>query len=194
MRLELSPRFDAAAFADRVRIYKDLLTRFNAVHNLTNFKDIEANINDSVGILNFADFSGAGRIVDVGSGAGFPAIFLAFLLKSEFYLFEPNPKKAAFLRMVKIECALKNTHIIKEKIQAYKADFKADIITSRALMRVRDLMRICLHLSGEDTIFALYKGSGAHDEMQGLQNYQIFEKGLRKYCVFKASMQNSTEG
>lgn len=181
-------------FKDRVKIYKELLTRFNAVHNLTKFKDIDANIFDSVGILDFVDFSWAEKIVDVGSGAGFPAIFLAFLLKSEFYLFEPNPKKAAFLKMVKIECALHNMHIIKEKIQNFKASFKADIITSRALMKADDLLKICLHLSDENTLFALYKGSEVDNEMQGFKEYQIFEKGLRKYCIFKPLIQNSSKG
>ncbi|MEQ4430288.1 16S rRNA (guanine(527)-N(7))-methyltransferase RsmG, partial [Campylobacter jejuni] len=30
-------------------------------------------------------------MADIGSGAGFPAVFLAFLLQSNFHLFEPNP-------------------------------------------------------------------------------------------------------
>lgn len=186
MRLKFLPHFNANIFEDKIRLYKALLCRFNAVHNLTNFKDIEANISDSVGILDFVDFSLAKKVVDVGSGAGFPAIFLALLLKNEFYLFEPNPKKAAFLRMVKIECALENTHIIKEKVQNFKASFKADIITSRALMKAWDLLQICSHLSDENTLFALYKGSEVKTELKNLEKYQIFHNKLRKYLIIKS--------
>lgn len=112
------------------------------------------------------------------------------MLDSRFYLFEPNAKKSAFLRSVKIECELKNLHIIKEKVQNHKAEFKADFITSRALMKAKDLIQICRFLSDENTTFILYKGSEAQKEMQGFKDYQIYENKWRKYCVFNST--NST--
>ncbi|MEB2817900.1 16S rRNA (guanine(527)-N(7))-methyltransferase RsmG [Campylobacter upsaliensis] len=182
--------YDKKLFEKRVEIYKNLLKKFNQIHNLTHFKNIDENIQDSIEILNFIDLTRAQNIVDVGSGAGFPAIFLSFLLNSRFILFEPNAKKAAFLRSVKIECELKNLHIIKEKVQNHKTEFKADIITSRALMKAKDLVQICQNLSDENTSFILYKGSEAQKEMQGFKHYQIYENKWRKYCVFNST--NST--
>ncbi|EAL0758339.1 16S rRNA (guanine(527)-N(7))-methyltransferase RsmG, partial [Campylobacter jejuni] len=168
-----------------VRIYKELLSKFNRIHNLTHLKNIDENIFDSIKILDFYDFSKAKNIADIGSGAGFPAVFLAFLLQSNFHLFEPNPKKAAFLRTLKIECELPNLHIYKEKVQEYKNTFKADIITSRALMDVKPLLEICKNLKDENTVFILWKGSEIYQELENIKDYEIFENNLRRYCILK---------
>nr|WP_215728913.1 16S rRNA (guanine(527)-N(7))-methyltransferase RsmG [Campylobacter vulpis] len=178
------PDYDKKFFEKRVEIYKNLLKKFNQIHNLTHFKNIDENIQDSIEILNFIDLTKAQNIIDIGSGAGFPAIFLSFLLDSHFTLFEPNAKKAAFLRSVKIECELTKLTIFKEKIQNHKAKFKADFITSRALMKAKDLIQICQNLSDENTTFILYKGSEVQKEMQDFKDYQIYENKWRKYCVF----------
>ncbi|EAH6025240.1 16S rRNA (guanine(527)-N(7))-methyltransferase RsmG [Campylobacter upsaliensis] len=188
--MKFLPHYDEKIFLRRVEIYKNLLKKFNQIHNLTQLKNIDENIQDSIEILNFIDLTKAQNIADIGSGAGFPAIFLSFLLDSRFYLFEPNAKKSAFLRSVKIECELKNLHIIKEKVQNHKAEFKADFITSRALMKAKDLIQICRFLSDENTTFILYKGSEAKKEMQDFKDYQIYENKWRKYCVFNST--NST--
>lgn len=182
--MKFLPDYDKKLFEKRVEIYKNLLKKFNQIHNLTHFKNIDENIQDSIEILNFIDLTKAQNIIDIGSGAGFPAIFLSFLLDSRFYLFEPNAKKAAFLRSVKVECELKNLTIFKEKVQNHKAQFKADFITSRALMKAKDLVQICQNLSDENTTFVLYKGSEAKKEMQDFKDYQIYENKWRKYCVF----------
>ncbi|EAK2501719.1 TPA: 16S rRNA (guanine(527)-N(7))-methyltransferase RsmG [Campylobacter upsaliensis] len=182
--MKFLPHYDEKIFLQRVEIYKNLLKKFNQIHNLTQLKNIDENIQDSIEILNFIDLTKAQNIADIGSGAGFPAIFLSFLLDSRFYLFEPNAKKSAFLRSVKVECELKNLTIFKEKAQNHKAQFKADFITSRALMKAKDLIQICRFLSDENTTFILYKGSEAKKEMQGFKDYQIYENKWRKYCVF----------
>ncbi|MCR2054141.1 16S rRNA (guanine(527)-N(7))-methyltransferase RsmG [Campylobacter helveticus] len=182
--MKFLPDYDKKLFEKRVEIYKNLLKKFNQIHNLTHFKNIDENIQDSIEILNFIDLTKAQNIIDIGSGAGFPAIFLSFLLDSRFYLFEPNAKKSAFLRSVKVECELKNLTIFKEKVQNHKAQFKADFITSRALMKAKDLVQICQNLSDENTSFILYKGSEAKKEMQDFKDYQIYENKWRKYCVF----------
>lgn len=166
----------------RIQRYKILLEKYNRIHNLTQIKNIDENIKDSLKILNFVNFTKATNIVDVGSGAGFPALFLSFVLDSNFHLFEPNAKKAAFLRIVKTECALEHLHIYKEKIQQCK-DIKADIITSRALMQVKDFITLCHHITKQDTIIVLWKGSQVDKELQGLNNYKLFERSFGKYCV-----------
>ncbi|MFK0359179.1 16S rRNA (guanine(527)-N(7))-methyltransferase RsmG, partial [Campylobacter coli] len=156
-----------------------------SIHNLTQLKNIDENIFGSIKILDFCDFSKAKNIADIGSGAGFPAVFLALLLQSNFHLFEPNPKKAAFLRTLKIECELSNLHIYKEKVQECQNTFKADIITSRALMDVKPLLEICKNLKDENTVFILWKGSEVYQELENIKDYEIFENNLRKYCILK---------
>ncbi len=116
--------YDLKNFEEKVKIYKELLSKFNRIHNLTHLKNIDENIFDSIKILDFYDFSKAKNIADIGSGAGFPAVFLAFLLQNNFHLFEPNPKKAAFLRTLKIECELSNYIFTKKKFKNTKISLK----------------------------------------------------------------------
>ena len=57
-------------------------------------------------------------IADIGSGAGFPGIVLAVLdTKKEFWLFEPNKKRAAFLEYICWKMDLKNTYVKNRRIQ-----------------------------------------------------------------------------
>ncbi|EID4796972.1 16S rRNA (guanine(527)-N(7))-methyltransferase RsmG [Campylobacter lari] len=172
-------------FFKKITLYKELLEKFNAVHNLTHFENIDENIIDSVKILDFYDLSNKKKIIDIGSGAGFPALFLACILQdNEFFLFEPSAKKASFLRVVKTELNLINVNIIKEKLQNYPP-FKVDLITSRALMDVKPLVEISNGFYDKNTLFLLYKGSEVYDELQELKDCQIFNQGFRNYCLLK---------
>ncbi|EAK0952742.1 16S rRNA (guanine(527)-N(7))-methyltransferase RsmG [Campylobacter lari] len=172
-------------FFKKITLYKGLLEKFNAVHNLTHFENIDENIIDSVKILDFYDLSNKKKIIDIGSGAGFPALFLACILQNnEFFLFEPSTKKASFLRVVKTELNLINVNIIKEKLQNYPP-FKVDLITSRALMDVKPLVEISNGFYDKNTLFLLYKGSEVYNELQELKDYQIFNQGFRNYCLLK---------
>lgn len=173
---------DTGEFLTKIEIYKKLLNKFNQIHNLTNFKNIDENIIDSVKIFDFCDLSTRKKIIDIGSGAGFPAVFLACVLKnSEFFLFEPNAKKASFLRVVKTELGL-NLNIIKEKIQNHNG-FIADMICSRALMDIKPLIDIAKGFYDENTLFLLYKGSEVYKELEGFKDYKIFNNAYRNYCI-----------
>ncbi|AJD03653.1 16S rRNA m7G527 methyltransferase [Campylobacter lari CCUG 22395] len=184
-QLNFLQNFNKDDFFKKIILYKNLLKKFNAVHNLTHLENIDDNVIDSIKILDYCDLTDKKKIVDIGSGAGFPAIFLACILQeSEFFLFEPSAKKASFLRVVKTELNLKNINIIKEKIQNYQS-FKADLITSRALMDVKPLVEISNGFYDENTLFLLYKGSEVYDELQGMKDYKIFNRGFRNYCLLK---------
>lgn len=184
-QLNFLQNFNKDDFFKKIILYKNLLKKFNAVHNLTHLENIDDNVIDSIKILDYCDLTDKKKIVDIGSGAGFPAIFLACILQeSDFFLFEPSAKKASFLRVVKTELSLKNINIIKEKIQNYQS-FKADLITSRALMDIKPLVEISNGFYDENTLFLLYKGSEVYDELQGMKDYKIFNRGFRNYCLLK---------
>ncbi|EAK0980326.1 glucose inhibited division protein B [Campylobacter lari] len=184
-QLNFLQNFNKDDFFKKITLYKKILKKFNAVHNLTHLENIDENIIDSVKILDFYDLSAKKNIADIGSGAGFPAIFLACILQeSEFFLFEPSAKKASFLRVVKTELNLINVNIIKEKLQNHHP-FKVDLITSRALMDIKPLIEISNGFYDKKTLFLLYKGSEVYDELQGMKDYKIFNCGFRNYCLLK---------
>ncbi|SUW89426.1 methyltransferase GidB [Campylobacter hyointestinalis] len=94
-------------FWDKVDEFELVLKQFNKIHSLTNYNDIKPVVEDSIKPLEFLDISPK-TVCDVGSGAGFPAIFLSLILQtSEFHLYEPIAKKSSFLAYVKTKLGLK---------------------------------------------------------------------------------------
>ena len=72
---------------------------------------------DSIKPLEIFDLS-AKTAIDVGSGAGFPAIFLALAMpQTKWHLFEPIAKKSSFLSYAKIELGLQNLEVHSQKIE-----------------------------------------------------------------------------
>lgn len=181
--LDFLHHFSQSEFKEKLSLYERLFNDFVLVHNISHFKELEKELIDSLKIIDFKDFSQDKIIIDIGSGAGFPALFLALVLKANFYLFEPNSKKAAFLMLAKSKLELNNVFVIKEKIELYKDKFKANIITSRALMDINSLARLCAGFFDEKTTFLLYKGSGVYEELKNVKEYEIIEFNKRKYTL-----------
>lgn len=162
--------------------YKEILHKFNQIHNITALKNIDEAIEDSIKPLEFLQIYPK-IAIDIGSGGGFPAIFLAMNLRhTTWHLFEPNAKKSAFLSYVKVALNLDNIQIYSAKIERC-AKFKADFITSRALMKIPDLLAISRGFYDENTTFLFYKGSNARDEISpNLQkNVRILNDNRRNY-------------
>lgn len=168
-------------FKQKCEKFSEILNKYNKIHSLTNYKNFDEQINDSIAILDMVKIS-ANKAVDIGSGAGFPAIFLAMKLNEcEWHLYEPNHKKSAFLTLAKIELDLKNVIIHSAKLQDGDK-FIADLITSRALMKVADLVKISRGFFNENTKFLLYKGSSVTDELNGF-SAKVFNKNNRNYIL-----------
>ncbi|MBZ7988133.1 16S rRNA (guanine(527)-N(7))-methyltransferase RsmG [Campylobacter canadensis] len=171
----------AYALNEFIKSYEDLFNKYNKVHNISRFKDIKNQAYDSISILEFVDFKDGSLIADIGSGAGFPAVFLAFVKKDcEFYLFEPNYKKAAFLNLIKINLSLPNIHICAKKVED-ESLIKADYITSRAFARADIIIKLCENICKKDCEFIFYKGSFLQNELDKIKNYKIYEKEQRKF-------------
>ncbi|OPA79823.1 16S rRNA (guanine(527)-N(7))-methyltransferase RsmG [Campylobacter pinnipediorum subsp. pinnipediorum] len=168
-------------FEENVDKFSEILKQFNKIHSLTNYKDIKNQVMDSIAPLEFLDINPK-IAIDIGSGAGFPAIFLAMKMQEcQWHLFEPNLKKSSFLSYAKINLGLKNITIHSKKIQESE-QFKADLITSRALMKTKDLIQICDGFYDENTKFMLYKGSSVVDELDGLEA-KIYNDKNRNYII-----------
>ncbi|WP_033916194.1 16S rRNA (guanine(527)-N(7))-methyltransferase RsmG [Campylobacter sputorum] len=170
-------------FYEKCDKFKELLYKFNTIHSFTTYKNIDDVIEDSIKPLEFLNFYPKNAI-DIGSGAGFPAIFLALILKDcKWSLYEPHTKKSSFLNYVKVALNLENIIVYNAKIESCKK-FIADFITSRAVMKTKDLLQICNGFYDENTKFLFYKGSSVEDEIQDL-NTKIFNDGVRNYLFME---------
>ncbi|NLC28358.1 MAG: 16S rRNA (guanine(527)-N(7))-methyltransferase RsmG [Campylobacteraceae bacterium] len=175
------------SISTKLNIYADLLLSYNRVHNISgvkSLKEVNTNIEDSLAPLSWV--GSLGKVcIDVGSGAGFPALPLAISSPDvEFHLFEPIAKKSSFLHLVKVELGLSGVHIHTSRIEDF-TPFFADTITSRAVTNVSALVALVRPFIGSSTQLLLYKGSHAHEETKGFKNVDIVTKGDRRYVVIK---------
>lgn len=127
-----------------------LLARWNERINLTGAAsavEIEEHVADSEQVVPL--LGDAKRVLDVGSGGGFPAAILAIELPTtEIVALEPVHKKHAFLRTVARELRLPNLHAIASRLEDHDGrDY--DVAMSRAtfelgewLMRGSEYVRI----------------------------------------------------
>lgn len=129
---------DGAHLAN-ISTYIDILLKWNARMNLTAVRDPRQIVQRHFGESFFAaqkllEPEDAFKIVDVGSGAGFPGLPIAiYASKSEITLIESQSKKAAFLNEVIRSLGLKNARVFSQRAESYTA--RAELVTMRAVER-----------------------------------------------------------
>jgi len=127
---------------------KELLA-WNRRMNLTGLSSTQRIFDELVAdsLLPLGYFPDTGTCLDVGSGAGFPAVPLAICRPGiEFFLMEPNLKKGSFLKQIIRLCGLKRTEVIRGRIEKPSKPLpfqKVDIITSRAMAPLPKLIGWC---------------------------------------------------
>ena len=123
---------------------KDIYTYWNAQINVISRKDIDElylrHVLHSLGIAKVQEFKPGSRILDVGTGGGFPGIPLAILYPdSNFYLVDSIGKKIKVVQAVADDLGLKN--VKAEHIRADKVQGDFDFLVSRAVTNMDDFVK-----------------------------------------------------
>ncbi len=84
------------------------------------------------------------RVIDIGSGAGFPGLVLAAATRAEFTLVEPRRKRAGFLDAAALAMHLANAHILNGRALEVDAD-GFDVATARAVKLDNELIEAAAH-------------------------------------------------
>ena len=150
--------------------YARLLVEYNQKVNLTAITDPEG-IEDKhfVDSLIFAAQPEVqGRLVDVGTGAGFPGL-VAKIYKPQIslVLMEPTGKRVEFLKYVTRELGLEGVEFAKERAEeaarkGWRESF--DLASARAVAGLPILCEYCLPLVKPGGWMIALKGSGAEEE------------------------------
>ncbi|MEQ1785229.1 MAG: 16S rRNA (guanine(527)-N(7))-methyltransferase RsmG, partial [Hyphomonadaceae bacterium] len=150
--------------------YTALLRKWNAVQNLVSRETIDdlwpRHIEDSLQLMKFVR-PGDLRIVDFGSGGGFPASPMAIASREterRFTLVEPTAKKVSFLRTVARELALPVT-VLATRAEQLDSRETFDLVTSRALAELPKLLLITLRFAAVHGHFLFPKGRNYRQEL-----------------------------
>ena len=122
---------------------KALYTEWNEKINVISRKDIdnlyERHILHSLSIAKLLQFKNGTKILDLGTGGGFPGIPLAILFPdSRFHLVDSIGKKLNVVDDVKTNLGLKNTFIFHAR--AEEMDYQYDFVVSRAVAKLPELL------------------------------------------------------
>jgi len=109
-------------------------------------------------------------VLDVGSGAGFPALPMK-LLRPELRLslLEPSRKRAAFLRHIIFTLGLGDIQVLQQRLQELAPGEAFDVATTRALLSCGDFLSQAGPHLRPGGLLLLSKGPRYKDELEGLQ-------------------------
>jgi len=179
--------------AEKLRHYTEFLIDYNQKVNLTAIKtpeEIEVkHFIDSVTLLCAADVKG--RVLDIGSGAGFPGVVLKlFRPEIELNLLDSNGKKAKFLELLCQEMEIDGKILLGRaedlgKETSYRE--KYDLVCARAVAELNVLCEYCIPFVKTGGMFEAMKGSNWREELNGAQNaIKILgakEDGTKEYIL-----------
>ena len=161
--------------------YETLLSKWNEKINLVSKNTLvdiwERHFLDSGQIIEHVEASGK-RWVDVGSGAGFPGLVVALLLRDrkidcDLVLVEKNSKKGFFLNEVIRKLNL-SVEVVNDNIDNLEP-LNADILTARAFSELNNLIEIAFRHRKKEGICLFLKGENYRIELDKTLNYWFFD-------------------
>jgi 16S rRNA (guanine527-N7)-methyltransferase len=177
-----------------VSIYIDILLRWNARINLTAVRDPEEIVTRHFGESLFAARrlfpapmadsphvyhqrqTTNNRVIDVGSGAGFPGIPIKIWApQAHLTLIESNHKKATFLKEVVRALTFADIDVVSARAENFCG--QAEIVTLRAVERFEKILPVAARLVIPGGRLALLIGRSQVRFVHGLRGFSWSEPG-----------------
>ena len=172
---ELGVALDDAA-VDRLFVYKDFLKEYNKKVNLTSIVEDEEIIVkhflDSLTVLAEVEIAEGIKMIDIGTGAGFPGLVLKIAReKMSLVLVDSTRKKLRFLEELVEKLGLEGVrciHARAEELFRQRAELKGsfDYAVSRAVARLPKLAEYCLPYVKTGGEFIAMKGRNYSEEVE----------------------------
>ena len=158
---------------ERFDIYARLLVERNKVMNLTAITEsdeiVKKHFVDSLSLLSVVDIPENAKVIDVGTGAGFPGIPLMIARPDlRMTLLDSTRKRLGFIEEVSRETSLEPELLHSRAEDAGKNENyreRYDLATARAVSNLRDLSEYCLPFVKKGGVFAPMKSAKAEEEI-----------------------------
>ena len=162
---------------EKLKTYLNLIKIWQKKFNLISQKSFESiwerHFLDSYQILKL--IGNKKRILDIGSGAGFPAIVCAICSNNNFDLVEINQKKCNFLNEVKDIIGIKNIFIHHSRIENLKIINNFDYISARAVTSLDKLLKYSFKFYKNGMYCIFLKGKTVSKEIEIAKKKFVFD-------------------
>lgn len=158
---------------------KDLYLDWNSKINVISRKDMEHfyehHVLHSLAIAKYFELLPGMKVMDLGTGGGFPGIPLAIMFpQTEFYLIDGTGKKIMVVNAVKDAIGLEN--VVAEHKRAEEVKAKFDVITGRAVMTLPEIANLAgnkLRIRGDAEAGGIMylKGGDLSEEISKINRY-----------------------
>ncbi|MFK3868588.1 16S rRNA (guanine(527)-N(7))-methyltransferase RsmG [Psychrobacter faecalis] len=145
-------------------LYLDQLLLWNKAYNLTAITDpVEALIKHIIDCLAIITHLPPGSLLDIGTGAGLPAVIIAICQpERQCTALDSNQKKIRFIKQISSELGLTNMQPIASRIEAHEASY--EVVTSRAFASLIDFVEVAQPRLAENGYLCAMKGKAPSDE------------------------------
>ncbi len=174
--------------------FYEMVIDWNTKINLTAITDEKEfaikHVIDSLTLWDEEKFANVKKILDVGTGAGFPAIPIKiFKPNVEIVLLDSLSKRVEFLKKVAAELNLENVTCVHGRAEdlARQNNFREsfDLVTARAVARLNIIAEYCLPFVKIGGTFAALKGRQFLEEVAEAENAVKILGGGKIICVEK---------
>lgn len=160
--------------------YRQLLETYHSTLDLVSpaaLQQIDVFIEDSLAYARFLEeaLDPSGMILDVGSGAGLPALPMAIAApERRFLLVERRRRRATFLKIAISQLGLANAELFEGDVQKVQG-FEAAAVTAQAVGSLATVYCLTRHLHAPQVWLLSRKGERLEEEVEELRSLQGFD-------------------
>ena len=182
---------------NQLEMYYNLLIEWNNKMNLTGITERNnvylKHFYDCITLIKAIDLTKNLKIVDVGTGAGFPGLVLKIVFPNvDVVLVDALNKRINFLNHVIESLKLENIEAIHDRIENYaKNNLEVfDLVTCRAVAKLNIISELCLPLAKINGYFIPMKAT-IEDEISDTKYLEVLKSKVESVITFNLPIENS---
>ncbi len=181
--------------------WAELFIEYNSHTNLMSKNEIsnlfEKHVYDSLSIVlwsEFNKFTDGGKLLDIGTGGGFPSVILAIIFDNLTIIAnDSRSRKTKFIELVKQELGLKNLQILTERAEISEPQ-NMDIVTFRAVGKIKNTLPLAKKHLKSSRYAVFYKAKDVDLEInEALKAYPNFDREIKNAKIIPYSLPTEIE-